>query len=352
VSWAGKRHAPLSGLQHWDDLTPAERGAAAFGLGYTEEMWNAEKDASAIVAIPEDTAPAAPAVNGGGAVGSLARAVWGVAKAAAPIAGSALSRSRHPGMMVAGHVLQSMPSVVDAMADPVVVDAIETIVYLDDSGSMRSDSGSREFFGGSLLDEGKKVLGSMGPLLSGPTRVLKFGHTPTVLAPREERPPITDLISFGWDGTSGGTYMWHMIEQDVLQRYRPGSGKLRLIVVTDGHDTMSPEHYSGLRGMDPLMSSLHDFGYDVEWHIVVLGQVSQSERYESLAAATGGSFLAVTSFDESSRETARFLDAIADSGRSDYAHARRERQKQYELDARNGKTEKFEWFKLAEPSKK
>ena len=111
----------------------------------------------------------------------------------------------------------------------------------------------------------------------------------------------------------------------MLQRYRPGSGKLRLIVVTDGHDTMSPEHYSGLRGMDPLMSSLHDFGYDVEWHIVVLGQVSQSERYESLAAATGGSFLAVTSFDESSRETARFLDAIADSGRSDYAHARRER---------------------------
>lgn len=184
VSWAGKRHAPLSGLQHWDDLTPAERGAAAFGLGYTEEMWNAEKDASAIVAIPEDTAPAAPAVNGGGAVGSLARAVWGVAKAAAPIAGSALSRSRHPGMMVAGHVLQSMPSVVDAMADPVVVDAIETIVYLDDSGSMRSDSGSREFFGGSLLDEGKKVRRQAVCVLSDSQRLhSQHGSMEPVLSP-------------------------------------------------------------------------------------------------------------------------------------------------------------------------
>ena len=52
---------------------------------------------------------------------------------------------------------------------------------------------------------------------------------------------MTELLQLGWDGSSGGTYMWHMIEQDVLERYRPGSGTLRLIVVTDGHDTLSPQ---------------------------------------------------------------------------------------------------------------
>jgi hypothetical protein len=31
-----------------------------------------------------------------------------------------------------------------------------------------------------------------------------------------------------------------MIQQDVLGRYRPAGGKLRLIVITDGHDTLSP----------------------------------------------------------------------------------------------------------------
>ena len=84
---------------------------------------------------------------------------------------------------------------------------------------------------------------------------------------------MTELISLGWDGSSGGTYLWHMIQQDVLGRYRPAGGKLRLIVITDGHDTLSPAQYAGLRGMDPLMNDLHAAGYDVEWHVVVLGQV-------------------------------------------------------------------------------
>ena len=35
-------------------------------------------------------------------------------------------------------------------------------------------------WGSTLLDEGKRVLSTMGPLLRGPTRVLKFGAAPTV----------------------------------------------------------------------------------------------------------------------------------------------------------------------------
>ena len=93
------------------------------------------------------------------------------------------------------------------------------------------------------------------------------------------------------------------------------------------------------------MASLHEAGYDVEWHIVVLGKVAHKERYASLAAATGGSFLAVESFDENSREADAFLDAIDSSSRGD-ADERRRRQQQYQIDARRGNAERFEWFKM------
>ena len=42
-SWSGKGLAPMSSLQYWEELTPAQRGAAAHGLGYTEELWDAER---------------------------------------------------------------------------------------------------------------------------------------------------------------------------------------------------------------------------------------------------------------------------------------------------------------------
>ena len=218
-AWDGSKQAPLTILQDWEELTPAQRGAATHGLGYTADLWDAERLASAIVVAPSAeekaaVAPPGPSSSAGGVVGTLARAAWGVAKTAAPVAGSALARSRHPGAIVAGHMMQAVPSMVDAMASPVAVDGVETVVYLDDSGSMRSGSGASGWLAGSLLDEGKRVLSSMGPLLRGPTRVLKFGHTPTVLAPREPHPPITELVSLGWDGSSGATYMWKMIEDE------------------------------------------------------------------------------------------------------------------------------------------
>ena len=190
----------MSTLQNWDELTASQRGAAQHGLGYTEELWNAQRDASAIVLTsPSDGAmPPAQLPSGGGAsvVGAFARAAWGVAKTVAPVAGSALAKARHPGFMLAGHLLQSVPSVLDAVASPVDVCGIETVLYLDDSGSMRgsvSSSGSGSggdgdgggsgwggSWGSTLLDEGKRVLSTMGPLLRGPTRVLKFGAAPTV----------------------------------------------------------------------------------------------------------------------------------------------------------------------------
>ena len=35
-----------------------------------------------------------------------------------------------------------------------------------------------------------------------------------------------------------------------------GSGKLRVVVITDGYDSDSPGVYYGIKGMDPLMNKL------------------------------------------------------------------------------------------------
>jgi len=151
----------MSTLQNWDELTASQRGAAQHGLGYTEELWNAQRDASAIVLTSpsDDAMPPAQLPSGGGAsvVGAFARAAWGVAKTVAPVAGSALAKARHPGFMLAGHLLQSVPSVLDAVASPVDVCGIETVLYLDDSGSMRGSISSSSSGSGSGSGSGSSI---------------------------------------------------------------------------------------------------------------------------------------------------------------------------------------------------
>ena len=87
----------------------------------------------------------------------------------------------------------------------------------------------------------------------------------------------------------------------MRDKYIPGQGKLRVIVITDGLDVRSPHPYNGIRGMDPMMQELLKDGYDIEWHIVVVdisrgpffGQINKSDvsKYEALAESTGGGFL-------------------------------------------------------------
>jgi hypothetical protein len=50
-----------------------------------------------------------------------------------------------------------------------------------------------------------------------------------------------------------------------LGRYTPGRGTLRLVVVTDGDDCLSPGEYRGARGMNPLMRELKERGFSIEW---------------------------------------------------------------------------------------
>ena len=94
--------------------------------------------------------------------------------------------------------------------------------------------------------------------------------------------------------------MWHMILEDIREKYLPGNGKLRAIVITDGLDTHSPSPYQGIQGMNPMMQQLLEDGFDIEWHIVVVSinnilgcAISSADilKYEALAETTGGGFL-------------------------------------------------------------
>ena len=139
----------------------------------------------------------------------------------------------------------------DALVPARRLTGVENALYLDDSGSM----------GGALLPIGKEVLGELASALDGaPTRVVKFGTDKTVLAPTSPalgaRAP---LLSALWDASSGTTVMWDMIEADCRSTWTPEGGKLRLYVLTDGHDSRT-----GMAGMHPMMDALLAAGFDIE----------------------------------------------------------------------------------------
>jgi len=70
------------------------------------------------------------------------------------------------------------------------------------------------------LSRGKEILSEMMPMLKSNTRVVKFGSHMSVLSPREDDFSYA-AVALGWNGASGGTYMWKMIEDDVQERYKP-----------------------------------------------------------------------------------------------------------------------------------
>jgi hypothetical protein len=251
-----------------------------------------------------------------------------------------------------GMIGQQLPTFIDEFTDKIVLNSqVETILYLDDSGSMASK-----------LVTGQDILLSIEPMLRNNTRIVKFGRDKTVLSPRESN-WSTALTLFGWDASSGSTYMWKMIEDDVKSRYLPDKNgnnqKLRLVVITDGHDTDSPGKYHGMNGMNPMMKSLLSAGYDIEFHIIILGNVGSGwfsdltekdvKKYESLAKATGGGCLVVSDrFNEKSPATKSFLSILEESSKNDTKEKknRYNRRKKYEIDSKQGNAEKFDWLQL------
>jgi len=222
---------------------------------------------------------------------------------------------------------------------------VPNVVYLDDSGSMVQyqiipygvwSMRSKFRWDKQCLLEGHKVLIDLAHFLEGtPTRVVKFGATPSIVEEfvteetktafgsvklgrleRRHRPPEmlrqllletrcfevqSDLqpLLDAWDGTSNGTYMWKMIDVDIKGNFDPGAA-LRVHLITDGQDTNSPAPFTGEAGMDALMASLEGSGYQIEWNIVVLlvgvhnFTGSAIRRYQELCDNSGGVFRIIT----------------------------------------------------------
>ncbi|KAJ1456860.1 hypothetical protein M885DRAFT_516409 [Pelagophyceae sp. CCMP2097] len=300
---------PLSELSSWAELTPQQRAAALHGLAYTPAGWDAEDSAhlaSSAVSVADAESRAAARGGGGrlapvddgrapdGAAATLAGAMIGLA----PLAARALNLARSTGLVPRRHAdalrmaeswLQVGSTAADGLMGTVQLRGVENAIYLDDSGSMSPR----------LLSIGTALYKAMAQRLHGQqTRVVKFGWDRTVLERRSVSPPA-DRTAALWDASSGGTVMWRAIREDVLGTWKPGGGKLRLWVYTDGFDSET-----GIDGMHPMMESLTRAGLDVEFHIIILrdaaallggGAVSASDakKYEALALSTGGSVVSI-----------------------------------------------------------
>ena len=408
-SWEGRRSPPS--WKHWSELSNDELAAAMHGLGVKDAAaWNAlappsktavdqrfssaasktdipslsslldgtydsggdddndsNKTSSALV-VAQETRAIRQQQQASSAGGTFAKMALNTVKGLAPVLGPMMrDAARHSSrgnqgmaMAIAGTLLERVPSVMDAHSGVLEVTGIDTVVYLDDSISMQE---------GSNLHEGRKALESLEARLKTnqydddsdqrflPTRIVKFGDHPLVLSPSEEDWSVS-LVCAAWDGSSGGTYMWKMIQDDIKSKYRPAGGKLRVVVITDGADTLSPGPYRGVRGFDPLMKHLLGEGFDIEWHIIVVGnhgwmgwskELSERDEvlYESLCRATGGQFISIGAegWDEHNDDAvADFLESVELSGYDDSEKHRKERQEQYKLEARKGKAEHFDWL--------
>jgi hypothetical protein len=209
----------------------------------------------------------------------LLEAAWRGAKKYVPAVGGLFKQAkglefkgkRADALELSGHAFASIPFWLDAYEGQIVVSGLGTVVYLDNSYSMK----------GVKLVEGQGALRKMSHLLQGsPVRVVKFGTHKQVIMPREEpaaMPQQTtstevqgvrkqranpyysevlsnlqpEVINLQWDGCGGSTYMWHMILTDIQDKDEPNTGtggKLRVIVITDGHDLCIPEPYMGHEG--------------------------------------------------------------------------------------------------------
>ena len=156
---------PPRPLPRWSELQAHQQAAAKHGLQLHEESWEKLRILSHSKANDVDTAEGAhetkaSAVSaltvGGGLWSGAAGAAWSVCKRLAPVVGDALDGARHPALRMLGGALRSMADVTDSLTASVTVDGLETILYLDDSGSMRSSV--RGVFGKSGLQLGQDVL--------------------------------------------------------------------------------------------------------------------------------------------------------------------------------------------------
>jgi len=360
-SWEGVSDPPLSDSCLWRELDTAQQAAAQHGLGYSQQSWDSEIQEEGDGHLEEDglalEEQSASSVSGvkaaeeskrgglGAVVGSLFRAV----STGASIVDLGFQVAHDP----EGAVTDTLSG------PPVVVQGIESIVYLDDSTSM---------LGGNIKSAHAAYQAIAPALKDTPTRVVMFGTGKSEVVPRGsgDHPPglvaSTGSVTSQWYASSGGTYLWHMVYKDITARYRPGAGTLRVYVITDGEDVLSPLPYTGMEGMNPLMKNLLAANYRIEWSIIVVGMPMHdpaARTYQSLCAATGGSFLALPPGKQGpingTRAGKDFVAQVKAAHSGDKQAASRvvrANRAAYEKQVQEGKTRQFEWYAALPPPPK
>ena len=153
--------------------------------------------------------------------------------------GSALrSTSRHGSIgMIAGSLLEQIPTALDESSGVLDITGIDTVLYLDDSASMN----------GSNLNEGYKALSSLEERLKAhddesrflPTRIVKFGDHPQVLAPSDEH-WSSMLVS----ACVGCFFWWNLHVENDSRRYQIEISTCRRKIESRCHYRRCRQHVS------------------------------------------------------------------------------------------------------------
>jgi len=267
-------------------------------------------------------------------------------------------------------LMQALARYANTSGLPEATSAVPNVVYLDDSGSMIQfkqvpegafSLSAKYRWDKTCLQAGQKELIELAHYLEGsPTRVVKFGGLTEFdehwhngerrWTKREEmlRTMLLETMHFengshllplldAWDGSSQGTYMWHMIQHDIQGTYEPGT-PIRVYLITDGIDTHSPVPLRGIQGIDALQVNLREAGYRIQWNIILLlfgsheFQGLAAERYAELCSSSGGVFQVISDGYSNSGADERLQRLLANHDE----HAVRQRYKKHLLAARTG----------------
>lgn len=137
---------------------------------------------------------------------------------------------------------------------------------------------------------------------------------------------------------------------------------LRVFIITDGGDNVSPPPFRGMGGMDPMMKELRGRGFNIEFHIVfvsssasntlfkmVIGEDPLHEgevrRYRDLSLSTGGGFLNLSGSETDAEKGAFLLRISAPQDLESRVAAR----KRYEELLLAGDATRFDWYKTLPP---
>mmetsp|Transcript_23750 Transcript_23750/g.27934 ORF Transcript_23750/g.27934 Transcript_23750/m.27934 type:complete len:380 (+) Transcript_23750:2-1141(+) len=361
-SWNGIEDAPLSDSAHWNQLTSEQQSAAKYGLGYDSKSWDDELNGishnsnnnNSVQFSKENHSSISNVKDQSNKKSSgILSSIFGVFSGGAEIINHGIDVAKDP--------ISGIKDIADTITtERIEIASTEAILYLDNSVSMTN---------GSNLKLAHQAFESILPQFNNiPTRVVVFGSYKDEIVVRDKNIPKIPILPH-WDGNGGGTYLWHMIDRDIVKRYKPSKGTLRVYVITDGGDIESPYPYYGPKGMNPLMENLLKSNYRIEWTIIVIGMDDHDKinhLYKDLCLATGGSFLSLNmkntkysqntiDFIQKNPKVSKFvLDIKKAHGNDIKAKTRVKEENQAEFNRRlkQGTGEKFTWLEALPPPQK